>query len=99
MTAKCISTGGYPITVNTPGSASGIPVATAESVGVVSAGNGLQVDESGRLEVAASAPVDDLVFDQPDDYSEITAALMSVQGQYNELLASLREAGILKVRE
>lgn len=59
----------------------------------------MEVAKATSFELKQAEPVDDLVFDQPDDYSEITAALMSVQGQYNELLASLREAGILKVRE
>ncbi|MFW5410772.1 hypothetical protein B7L51_019420 [Pectobacterium brasiliense] len=62
-------------------------------------GKAVEVAKATSFELKQAEPVDDLVFDQPDDYSEITAALMSVQGQYNELLASLREAGILKVRE
>lgn len=62
-------------------------------------GKTVEVAKSTDFDLRPAEPVDDLYFDQPDDYSEITAALMSIKGRYNELLASLREAGLLKEME
>lgn len=99
MTERVIALSGKAVEVASPGEVADVQVATTSTLGVVMVGDALECSHNGELSVCAAEPVDDLIFDQPEDYSSIAAALMSIRGQYNELLASLREAGLLKVRE
>lgn len=99
MTAKVISVAGVPVEVATPGSAGDIPIATPTTLGAVMVGEALECSPEGRLAICPSEPIDDLYFEQPEDYSSIAAALMAIQGQYDDMLSKLRAAGFVKERE
>lgn len=100
MTARVISVAGVPVVVATPDSEGGkAAIATESTLGVVMVGGALECSENGKLSVCAAEPVDDLIFDQPEDYSSIAAALMATKGTLNELLKNQRKAGLLKERE
>ncbi len=98
MAERVIGLSGKAVEVATPESIESIPIASAQTLGLVKVGSTVECSEEGVLNVCAAEPVDDLIFDQPEDYSGIAAALMATRGEFNELLASLRAAGLLKER-
>lgn len=99
MTERVYGLSGKAVEVAAPGSAGEIPIATANTLGAVMVGETLECSPDGKLSICPSEPIDDLYFDQPDDYSSIAAALMAIQGQYNDMLSKFRAAGFVKERE
>lgn len=98
MTERVVSISGKSVEVASAGSTTDMPVATKTTLGAVIVGESLECSHDGELSVCAAEPVDDLIFDQPEDYSSIAAALMATKGTLNELLKNQRKAGLLKER-
>ena len=99
MTERVVSISGKTVEVAAPGSSADMPVATATTLGAVMVGDALECSPDGKLAICPADPIDDLYYDQPEDYSAIAAALMAIQGQYNDMLAKMRAAGFIKERE
>ncbi|MFZ4835774.1 hypothetical protein [Rouxiella sp. Mn2063] len=96
MTERVYGLSGKAVEVAAPGSAGEIPIATETTLGAVMIGNALECSESGKLSICQAESVDKLYFDQPDDYSNIAAAIMATKGMFNELIDSLKNAGLMK---
>ena len=96
MTERVVAISGKTVEVAAPGSGGELPIASATTLGAVMIGNALECSAEGELTICQAEPVDDLIFEQPEHYSSIAAALMAIQGQYNDLLAKMRAAGFIK---
>lgn len=95
MTERVYGLSGKTVEVSTPGSPPFVPVATADTAGIVSVGDGLKVSAEGLLSIAKARYVESPRIQNVTDFESAQKAINDLTDIIEMLLDSLKIAKIL----
>ncbi|MRT01895.1 hypothetical protein [Ewingella americana] len=99
MTERVYGLSGKTVEVSTPNSPPAVPIATPETAGIVSVGDGLKVSAEGLLSIAKARYVESPRIQDVTDFESAQRAINDLTNVVELLLDSLKIAKILDTGE